>query len=133
MQPLIDSFFREYLEASEIEDKEAEREAIHRLSSGVSSLSQESLADYLSLQGESNRLKLTATKDMLASFEELERAMNRSFEGCNSFMGDFVNLVVSNDQQVIGHRQAELEKDGVLVQQKSKALFEQMRAELSVI
>lgn len=133
MQPIFDDFMREYLVATDKGDKELERESIASLGSATSSLMQESLEDYLSLKGESNRLKLTASDEMLKSFESLEDTMEESFNKCNDFMGDFVQLSMSNDPEATAERQRELEELGHTVQQKSKELFTAMRADLAII
>lgn len=133
MQPVFDEYFRGYLAATDAGDKDHEQEVIARFSTQVSGFMREGMEDYLRLQSEANRLKLTASVSMLESFEELEVAMIRTIEKSNEFMTSFTELVLKQDFEAMSARQRELEEHGSAVKSKARELMKRMRADLAEI
>jgi len=133
MQPVFNEYLHGYLAASEAGDKDHEQEVIARFSAQVSSFMREGMKDYLRLQAEANRLKLTASDSMLESFEELDAAMSRAIEKSNEFMASFTELVLKQDFEAMSARQRELEEHGSAVKSKARELMKRMRADLAEI
>ena len=133
MQPMIQRFFADYLKAEDESDAKGSRQAITSFSSDISTLTQDSLNDFLKLKSESNKLKLTATPELLAIFGELESATQVSFDAANKFMGDFLGLITNQRQDEIAQRQKGLASLSEDVVKKSDELMVCMRNELSEI
>lgn len=133
MQPVFDKYLSDYLAATEAGDKEREREAITWFSGQVSALIQEGLHDVLKLQAESNRLKLTATDEMIDTFSELEALTIASMDKANEYMGQFIEITITQDHQRTEKYETELKELGLKTQEKASQLMRQMRAELRAI
>lgn len=133
MQPIFDKYLSDYLAASMAEDKETERKAIVWFSNQISGLTQEVYADALKLKSESNRLKLTATDEMIKTFTELEALTDESTTTANEFMGKLPEIILSGRQQEGTIYQAQLAALGKRIQAASQKLLHQMRAELREI
>lgn len=133
MQPIFDKYLNDYLTASESGDKQKEHDVIVWFNGQVSSLMQEGLDDVLKLQAESNRLKLTATDEMIKTFTELEFLTKESMDKANEFMGQFTEIVMTQDNKRIEMYQEELEGLGKKTQEKANQLMQEMRAELRAI
>src|SRR5690554_3093370 len=133
MRPIFDKYLSDYLAATESGDKQQEHQVITRFSGQVSALMQEGLDDELKLQAESNRLKLTATDEMIDTFSELETLTKASMDKANEFMGQFTEIVLTQDHQRTEKYQAELKELGRKTQEKANELMQQMRAELRAI
>lgn len=133
MQPIFDRYLSEYLAATEAGDKAKERDVITWFSSQISALMQEGLADVLKLQSESNRLKLTATDEMIATFSELEALTKASMDKANEFMGKFTEIVMTQNNELSQSYQSQLQQLGSKTQEKAQELMQQMRAELNAI
>jgi len=133
LQPIFDRYLSEYIEASMSENKDKEREIISWFNSQVISLMQEGVADTLKLQGESNRLKLTATDEMLKTFSELERFTQESVDKAGEFMGKFTEIVSTQNNELSLQYQSELRELSVKTKGKAQYLMQQMRSELGEI
>ena len=133
MRPIFDKYLSDYLAATESGDKQQEHQVITWFSGQVSALMQEGLDDVLKLQAESNRLKLTATEEMIDTFSELEVLTKSSMDKANEFMGQFTEIVLTQDHQRTEAYQAELKDLGRRTQEKASQLMQQMRAELRAI
>ncbi|MUK39684.1 hypothetical protein GNP82_19305 [Aliivibrio fischeri] len=133
MQPVFDRYFNDYLAATQSGDKDKEREVITWFSSQISSLMQEGLSDVLKLQSESNRLKLTATDEMIETFTKLEELTKSSMDKANEFMGNFTEIVFAQNNELSEQYQAELKVLGDQTQHTAQKLMQQMRAELNEI
>jgi hypothetical protein len=133
MRPIFEEYLRDHLAASDSGDKDHEREVIARFSSQVTSFMQEGMEDYLRLQAEANRLKLTASDSMLEAFEELEAAMSLAIQNSNEFMARFTELILIQDFEAMSVRQREMEEHGSAVKSKARELMKRMRADLAEI
>ena len=133
MQPMITRFFENYLKAEDDGDQEASRMAITTFSEQVSTINQEGLNDYLKIKSESNKLKLTATPKLLEVFTQLEEATKVSFDFSNKFMGEFLNLLLANDQAAIADRQSVSMGMAEVVSKRAEDLMVAMREELQEI
>lgn len=133
MQPIFDKYLSEYLAATEVDDKEKEREVIGWFSGQISALMQEGLADVLKLQSESNRLKLTATEDMINTFNELEALTKESMDLANEFMSKFTEIIMTQNEELLHSYQAKLVDLGQHTKDKAHELMQKMRADLSAI
>lgn len=133
MQPLFDKYIKDYLGATECNNKEKERETIAWFTHKVQLLLQHGIKEFMKLQAQSNRLKLTATDEMIITFSELETLTRASMDKVNEFMSEFVTLTLNNDETRIGAYNAQLWQLSIQTQQKSSQLMSQMRAELQSI
>lgn len=133
MRPIFDKYLSDYLAATESGDKQQEHQVITWFGGQVSALMQEGLDDVLKLQAESNRLKLTATDEMIDTFSELEALTKASMDKANEFMGQFTEIVLTQDHQRTEQYQAELKELGRQTQEKASQLMQQMRTELRAI
>ncbi len=133
MQPVFDKYFRDSLAASELQDKGKEREVIVWLSSQISALMQEGLSDLLALQSESNRLKLTATDEMIETFNMLELLTKKSTDVANEFMGQFTEIFLSRNQDAINSHKQSSEEIRLAIKAEAEKLLKQMRSELGRI
>lgn len=94
---------------------------------------QEGLSDVLKLQSESNKLKLTATDEMIDTFTELEALTKASMDKANEFMGKFIEIVLSQNNELSQQYQDDLKVLGEQAQSTAQKLMKQMRMELNEI
>ena len=130
MQPIFDEYLKRYLQATDAEDKEKEREAIGWFSTQISALVQEGYQDIMKLKYESNRLKLIATEEMLETFDSIERLTQLSLDATNEFMQNFTEIVMHQQTERSEEFQAKATELANKTQEKSKLLLSQMRREI---
>lgn len=116
--------------ASEDGDKTKEREVISWLSSQISGLMQEGLLDLTKLKHESNRLKLIATDEMLATFDEIECLNQKLFELTAEYMNNFTEIFMYQQTEKTDLFQERAKVLGEELQQQSQNLLRQMRREI---
>lgn len=133
MRPIFDKYLNDYLAAAESGDKQQEHQVITWFSSQVSALMQDGIDDVMKLQAESNRLKLTATDEMIDTFSELEALTKTSMDKAHEFMGQFTEIVLAQDHQRTEQYQTELTVLGRQTQKTANKLMQQMRTELRAI
>lgn len=133
MNPIFDQYFNEYLAAAQIGNKDREREIICWFSSQVSNIMNSMNEDLLKLQAESNKLKLTATDQMVETFSRLEALNKKSTDKSNEFMGKFLEIILHQNHELSAKLQAELFTLGIETQATAKELMQQMRQELKTI
>lgn len=133
MQPIMEKYLADYLNASSAEDKKAETEVISRFSSQVLALMQDASEDYYKIQAESNKIKLTATEEMGAEFEKLESLIKNSMDDSLEFMGSFTQMVMSKNFAPAERFQERAKLQGEKIKASSKQLINLMRAELHEI
>lgn len=130
MQPIFDEYLQRYLQATDSEDKEKEREVISWFGSQVSTLIQEGYQDMMKLKYESNRLKLIATEEMLDTFDSIETLTQLSLEATNEFMQNFTEIVMNQQTERSEEFQAKALDLANRTQEKSRLLLSQMRREI---
>ncbi|MBT0027216.1 hypothetical protein J4H29_21075 [Vibrio alginolyticus] len=91
------------------------------------------MEDLTKLQAESNKLKLTATDQMIETFARLEALTKASFDKSNEFMNRLLEIVLSQNNELSAKFQSELAALGVETQVTAKELMELMRQELQII
>lgn len=133
MQPIFDQYLQNYLAATEVGDKERERQVIGWFSSQISALIQEGLKDVLKLKSESNRLKLIATDEMLQTFDKLEQLTQESMDCTNEYMKNFTEIIFHQQHEKTESFQRQAAELASEIQNQTRALMNQMRKELSDI
>ncbi|HAS3131268.1 hypothetical protein KZ500_04915 [Vibrio parahaemolyticus] len=133
MQPIFDKYFNDYLAAAQVGDKDKEREVLCWFGTQVSEVMRDSTEDLMKLQAESNKLKLTATDQMVETFARLEALTKASSDKSNEFMSKFLEIVLSQNNELSAKLQEELASLGKETQAVAKDLMEQMRQELQTI
>jgi hypothetical protein len=133
MRPIFDTYLQSYLSATEAGDKKAELEAISLFASQISAITQEGATEVMALKAESNRLKLTATDEMMSTFSELERLTQESMDTVNEFMNKFTEITFTQNWDLSAGYQARLQELGALTKTQAEVLMQQMRAELREI
>ena len=133
MQPIFDKYFNDYLAAAQVGDKDKEREVLCWFGTQVSKVMRDSTEDLMKLQAESNKLKLTATDQMVETFARLEALTKASSDKSNEFMSKFLEIVLSQNNDLSAKLQEELASLGKETQAVAKELMEQMRQELQTI
>ncbi|MCF5727026.1 hypothetical protein K3H43_06485 [Aeromonas veronii] len=133
MQPIFDEYIQNYLAATEVGDKNKERQVIGWFSSQISSLMQEGLKDVLKLKSESNRLKLIATDEMPQTFDKLEQLTQESMDYTNEYMKNFTEIIFHQQHDKTKIYQKKAAELATEIQLQSTALMTQMRRELSDI
>ncbi|MFY2833627.1 hypothetical protein [Vibrio parahaemolyticus] len=133
MQPIFDQYFNDYLAAAQVGDKDKEREVLCWFGTQVSEVMRDSTEDLMKLQAESNKLKLTATDQMVETFARLEALTKASSDKSNEFMSKFLEIVLSQNHELSAKLQEELASLGKETQAVAKELMEQMRQELQTI
>jgi len=133
MQPIFDRYFHDYLMASSSNDKKSEAEVITWFGSQVSNLMQECSEDYFRLQAESNKLKLTATDEMILCFDQLQALIKTSMNETQKFMSGFTSMVLSQDFTPAKQFEVQAQALGEKIKTASRELIELMRVELQNI
>ncbi|MFH2057499.1 MAG: hypothetical protein ABIJ59_01185 [Pseudomonadota bacterium] len=131
MQPIIDKYLADYLNATAAGDKEKETKAITWFSSQISALMSLASEDYIKIQAESSKLKLTATDEMVDAFDKLELLIKKGLDESTEFMSGFVQMVFSQDFEPAEKFQENAKISGERIKESSKALLNLMRAELN--
>ncbi|WP_418357162.1 hypothetical protein ACNH6B_12590 [Shewanella basaltis] len=130
MQPIFQTYFTEYLSASESGDSQRENEVIAWFSSEIQSLMNEGLKDVMKLKYESNRLKLIATDEMLVTFEAIENLNQQIFDITNEYMTNFTDIVINQKEKETALFQSKAASLGEELQKYSRQLLSQMRKEI---
>lgn len=130
MQPIFETYFTEYLNASESGDSQRENEVIAWLGSEIQSLMNEGLKDVMKLKYESNRLKLIATDEMLVTFETIENLNQQIFDITNEYMTNFTDIVINQKEGETALFQSKAASLGEELQKSSRQLLSQMRKEI---
>ncbi|NVJ64517.1 MAG: hypothetical protein HWD84_09855 [Flavobacteriaceae bacterium] len=130
MQPIIQTYFREYLSASESGDSQKESEVISWFSSEIQTLMNDGLKDVLRLKYESNRLKLIATDEMLVTFDAIEKLNQEIFDITNTYMSNFTDIVINQKEEETALFQSKASSLGSELQVYSQKLLSQMRKEI---
>lgn len=133
MRPIFDTYLQSYLAATEAGDKKAELIAISAFSSKISAITQEGAVEVMALKAESNRLKLTATDEMMSTFSDLESLTQESMDTVNEFMSKFTEIAFTRNWSLSAAYQAKLQDISALTKSKTDVLVQQMRAELREI
>ncbi|MCG6201813.1 hypothetical protein [Psychromonas antarctica] len=131
MQPIIDKYLSEYLNATAVGDKEEETNAITWFSSEIGGLMSLASEDYSIIQAESSKLKLTATDEMVEAFDKMELLIKNGLDESTEFMGGFVQMVLSQNFEPAEKFQENAKISGEKIKESSKALLNLMRAELN--
>ena len=130
MQPIFQTYLKEYLDASESGDPQRENDVIAWLSSEIQSLMNEGLKDVMKLKYESNRLKLIASEEMLATFEAIENLNQEIFDVTNEYMSNFTDIVINQKEEETALFQSKAASLGEELQKQSRQLLSQMRNEI---
>ncbi|CAH6870706.1 conserved hypothetical protein [Vibrio chagasii] len=133
MQPIFDEYLKRYMAASSTGNDVEQREVIAWFSLQIAAFMREGQADLLKLKFESNRLKLIATEEMLATFESIEQLTDEATEHANKFMKGFINIVINEENDKVQEYQSEANRLGKSIQEKTDLLLKQMRNELGEI
>lgn len=133
MRPIFNEYLQNYLAATEVGDKEKERQAISWFSSQISALMQEAQRDMLKLKSESNRLKLIATDEMLKTFDKLELLTQESMDCTSEYMKNFTEIILHQQHEKTEAFQKQAANLASEIQNQTRALMNQMRSELSDI
>ncbi len=133
MQPIFKKYLRDIMEASELQNKEKTKDVIVWFCDQITTLMQEGLNDVLKLQSESNRLKLTATDEMIETFNRLEYLTKESMEKTNEFMQRFIEINLSQNDDAIDNYLLTSKKIGLAMKTEAEKLMKQMRNELAQI
>jgi septum formation topological specificity factor MinE len=130
MQPIFQTYFKEYLDASESGDTQRENEVIAWFGSEIQSLMNEGLKDVMKLKYESNRLKLIATDEMLVTFEAIEKLNQEIFDVTSEYMSNFTDIVINQKEDETARFQTKAASLGAELQKYSHQLLSQMRKEI---
>lgn len=133
MEPVYNKYFKDYLDASLSENKDKEREVICWLNSKISEVMRSGSDDLLMLYAESNKLKLTASDEMLATFSRLEALTKATVDKSHEFMSNFLDIIINKNNDLAIKLQSELSELAIETQSTSKELMSQMRKELQSI
>jgi hypothetical protein len=133
MQPIFNEYMENYLKASDSGDKTAETAAITTFSSQISEITNEGMEQYLSLQSETNSLKLIASDELALLFDELQVSYDRAFNATQEFISRFVELTMKNNQEEIQRYQETMKTHGNDIKAAAEKLMNQMRKELKEI
>ncbi len=133
MQAIYETYFRDYLAASDAGDQSKERDAIEWLSSQTLSLVNEGLEDITKLKYESNRLKLIATDEMIVTFEKIESLNQELFDLTSKYMTNFSDIIIHQKIEETERFQHEAERLAQDIKLNSRRLLEQMRSEINDI
>lgn len=93
----------------------------------------EGYEDYMTIQAETHSLKLIATEQLAAIFDQLEMQYGEGFKLSQQFMGEFVDMTMRGDNDKIQAYQNEMAEKGNATKTTADALMRQMRAELQEI
>lgn len=133
MQPIFNKYSTDYLSASQAGDKAKEEEVISWFSSQIAALMYEVSEDYFKIQVESNKLKLTATDEMIKEFDKLESLIKQSMDESTEFMSGFTQMILAKNFEHAIQFQAIAKVRGEQIKASSRTLLDLMRAELTEI
>ncbi|HAT2489896.1 TPA: hypothetical protein I8220_001273, partial [Aeromonas hydrophila] len=133
MEPVYNKYFKDYLDASLSDNKDKEREVICWFNSEIAAVMRSGSDDLLMLYTESNKLKLTASDEMLATFSRLEALTKATVDKSHEFMSNFLEIIINKNNNLAAKLQGELSELAVETQSTSKELMSQMRKELQRI
>lgn len=127
MQPIFTSFLAGMTSASNEQEKRA---AVTEFSAGVMSLMGEASTEYLQIKAESRSLRLTSSDELCKLLDEMEQLMKESMETGNQLIASIPVLVMAGESEKLMSEQKVIVAQGEAIQEKSKEIENQMRAEL---
>jgi hypothetical protein len=133
VQPLLDCFTQDYLEAESREDKSVSTQAITQFGSGIGRLMADSHEEHLAIKTETNNLRLIASNEVIALLDQVQAANDSALAAANELMNNYVQMVVAGDLTEMARRQHILYQAGETIMGLKTSLVEQMRRELSEI
>ena len=133
MEPVDTKYFKDYLDASLSDNRDKEREVICWFNSEIAAVMRSGSDDLLMLYTESNKLKLTASDEMLATFSRLEALTKATVDKSHEFMLNFLEIIINKNNDLAAKLQGELSELAIETQSTSKELMSQMRKELQSI
>ncbi|MCF6260713.1 MAG: hypothetical protein L3J98_11240 [Gammaproteobacteria bacterium] len=129
--PHMNEFLGAFLEAGE--DNESQNIAITKFSSSINEMMSEGYNEYFRMKSESSGIKLIASDETVELYDEVHRAYKNSFDLSNEFMGKFVELFSTNNQEEINTYSHRLHEVGKEIELKMDALRKSMRQEIEEI
>lgn len=133
MEPINDKYFKEIFKASMAGDQELLAQVTTDFGKSIGKILHNSLDDYLKIQAESNKLKLTASEQMLTTFNELESLMKATFDSTSELVSNYSTIIGSSENDVFNSHMPKLQALGDSVRIKKQQLLDLMREELNAI
>jgi len=130
---LIEEFMNSYVKATNQKNKKAENIILTRFFSKTRTLSQEAYKDYQKLKQETNGIKLSASKKVLETLEELEIKTKESLDEASKMMERMPTLILSNDKDFNKEYQDYIKSLSKQAEINKKYLIEFMRLDLRQI
>lgn len=128
--PITTQYFSDYLSAANSGNQEKVTEVVSNFGSQISKLMHEVSEDFFRIQKESNKLKLTATDEMVEAFDHLMHLIETSMNDSHEFMKGFTQMVLNRNFEASIQFQTKAKAQGEEIQHASKHLLNLMREEL---
>ena len=131
--PILDEFNRNFLNASNRNDKKGETNATTVMSKKIQKLTFEANESLMRIKQETNTIRLIASDEIIQKLNLLEYAYDKNMEKATSMMNNLPKQVMLNDQDGMKRNQTEIEVSGHVIKDIKDEIIELMRKELNEI
>lgn len=131
--PILEEFNKNYISASNSNNKKNETNAITVFQKKVQKLMFDANQELTSIKQETKTIRLIASNNILQKLDLLTLAYDKSMEASNKMMKDMLPLMLSNNQKKMNEQQHELEVAAMVINDIRDDIINLMRSELNEI
>ncbi len=131
--PILDEFNRNYLQASNQNNKRNETNAVTVMSKKIQKLMFDASQDLIKVKQETNTIRLIASDEIINKLDLLNLAYDKATETSNKMMSSLPALMLINNQEQMKADQREIEISAMVINRFKDEIIELMRKELNEI
>lgn len=131
--PIFQEFNKNYLQASTINNRKQENQAITAMSKRLQSVMLESKKELIQLRNETNTIKLIASDKVLYKLGELSEAYDVSSDLADKVVKALPSVVMLGEGEIINKFQNVIEQSSVTILEIKNEIIDIMRDELDEI
>jgi len=132
-QPVINTFFSNYIEAEESEDKEAANRAITTFSESISLLTMKLNEESIRIRNETYSIKLIAPQEIIKLIDDLDKLLEETFNATIEVVRKMTSIELFGKPEAMLPFQEKAIKLGNEVKSKHYEIMELMRKHLDCI
>jgi hypothetical protein len=131
--PIVEEFNRNYLNATSVNNKRNETNAITTFQKKIQQLMFDANKDLIRIKQETNTIRIIASNDILHKLDLLTMAYDKSLEATSKMMKNLLPLILDKNQEKIRTNKLEIEIIGIEIKSLKEEIINLMRKELGEI